>query len=218
MFACSKKCDSEKGEWVHVCACWHLKGNKKKQFHCWDKDLKTAEAHKRRVLQHMCTCSRPVGRGQIDLFRHVAVIRRRVAGAVSPEVESKQVNGSAWPEARHLFISLSEACGGVFSMAPLSRGCRLAPALSYLPQWAPNPTPSILTLTKPWGVRRQWMHTGVNVYSSIGVCLGEWDLVLLSFLPDDLAIPFWDMSEVDRGMRNGKTWEVVRGNGMGVEC
>lgn len=62
------------------------------------------------------------------------------------------------------------------------------------------------------------MHTGVNVYSSIGVCLGEWDLVLLSFLPDDLAIPFWDMSEVDRGMRNGKTWEVVRGSGMGVEC
>lgn len=62
------------------------------------------------------------------------------------------------------------------------------------------------------------MHTGVNVYSSIGVCLGEWDLVLLSFLPDDLAIPFWDMSVVDRGMRNGKTWEVVRGNGMGVEC
>lgn len=38
-----------KGERVHVCACWHLKGNKQ-QIHCWDKDHKTAEAHKRTVL------------------------------------------------------------------------------------------------------------------------------------------------------------------------
>jgi len=35
-------------------------------------------------------------------------------------------------------------------------------------------------------------------------------MALLSFLPNDLAILFWDifnMSEVDREMKNGKTWE-----------
>lgn len=41
------------------------------------------------------------------------------------------------------------------------------------------------------------------------------------FFSNDLAILFWDifnMSEVDRGLRKGKTWEVFRAHGMGVEC
>lgn len=100
------------------------------------------ECEKRSQLdQCVCVCVLRV-HGHTGLFWHVAEIKLWAAGAVSPELQCKQVNSSVGG-CSHATLFHQSVCEECVSEAPfLSQACcRLAPALSYPHKRSPNPAP-----------------------------------------------------------------------------